>query len=136
MNEGASMLFGTTNASGSVPHTCCAGPVFNHDGKLILSESFTELSPADPAWLSAGLARLMETDDFVEAWRIWDCEENNWAPIRLTLYRFDEYDLVIRWEGNAMCSWQGALDTQARVLSSRDADDCRACCWQWLRFAG
>lgn len=134
MSDRVCTLYGTTSISGSVPNERCAGPVFSPDGRLVLAESFAALSPVDHAWFQAGLNHLLATDDFVEAWRIWDCETASWAPLDLVLYRFEEYDLVVRHSENAVCSWQGSLDTRARVLSSRSEDDYAKNCWQWLRW--
>ena len=131
MENAARTLFGTTDICGSVP---AAGPVYSKDGRLVLSASFIDLTPVkNLSWLQAGLSHMLSGDDFVEAWRIWDCYEESWAPIGLFLYRFEMFDLVIRLENDSICSWQGAIDTRGRVLASLDKIDCEEKCWQWLR---
>lgn len=132
-------LFGETDASGCIPSmsdslaTQCdasTGPVFSDDGRLIVGESWT---PADAASETAK-REPAGSDHFVEAWRVWDCYEENWAPCPITLYRFENNDYVVRMDayGNA-CSWTGAVDTQARILASTDPKVNNECCWQWLR---
>ena len=136
MAEAARDLFGSTSIQGCIPSggDCverAAGPVFSEDGRLIVSESFTKLVPlAEAQQTLEGFA----DEWLIEAWRIWDCYENDWAPCDIVVYRFENADVAVRSAGSeGACVWTGALDTHARVVSSRDMQDCAQKCWQWLR---
>ncbi len=136
MTEYANMLYGSTSKSGSVPWVCNAGPVFSCDGRLILSESFTVFGPAEcAAGIEADLDTLLSSEDYIESWRVWDCCQDAWADVDLTLHRFETYDLVVRRAAEGICVWRGALDQHNRINVSRDPDECNEKCWQWVRVA-
>lgn len=140
MSEALRTLYGTTNESDSVPRTIAsdsalAGPVYSEDGRLILSESFNRFaSPRDEAALEDDVRALLEGDDYVETWRIWDCYACDWANFDLTVHRFEGYDLAIRLSDRGMCAWRGCIDTKGRILSSPDPEDYEQNCWQWRRI--
>ena len=154
MADGASTLFGSTSEQGCVPQAIgprvdepqssssgeqgrapqTVGPVYAEDGRLIIDESFSDMVDlADAIARAAASAYNLDPDQLVEAWMIWDCNLERWA-LPLALYRFEEVDYVMRsnFQGEG-CIWLGAIDTHARVLPSRDPDDCEQKCWQWLR---
>ena len=134
MTEYANMLYGSTSKSGSVPRVCNAGPVFSCDGRLILSESFTVFEPAEcAAGIEADLDTLLSSEDYIESWRVWDCCQDAWVDIDLTLHRFETYDLVVRRAAEGICVWRGSLDQHRRINVSRDQDECNEKCWQWVR---
>ena len=139
MSETLRTLYGTTNDSDSVPRTLVldsepAGPFYSEDGRLVLSESFgCFASTRDETELEDDVQTLLEGDDYVETWRVWDCYENDWASCDLTVHRFEEYDLAIRQSEQGMCAWRGCIDTRSRILSSLDPEDCEQKCWQWRR---
>ena len=136
MTEYANMLYGSTSKSGSVPRVCNAGPVFSCDDRLILSESFTAFESAEcVARAAADLDTLLSSDDYIESWRVWDCYQDAWADVDLTLHRFETYDLVVRYTAEGVCVWRGALDQHRRINVSRDPDECNEKCWQWVRVA-
>ena len=136
MTEYANMLYGSTSKSGSVPRVCNAGPVFSCDDRLILSESFTAFESAEcAARAAADLDTLLSSDDYIESWRVWDCYQDAWADVDLTLHRFETYDLVVRHAAEGICVWRGALDQHRRIEVSRDPDECNEKCWQWVRYA-
>lgn len=136
MTEYANMLYGSTSKSGSVPRVCNAGPVFSCDDRLILSESFTAFESAEcAARAAADLDTLLSSDDYIESWRVWDCYQDAWADVDLTLHRFETYDLVVRHAAEGVCVWRGALDQHRRINVSRDPDECNEKCWQWVRVA-
>lgn len=136
MTEYANMLYGSTSKSGSVPRVCNAGPVFSCDDRLILSESFTAFESAEcVARAAADLDTLLSSDDYIESWRVWDCYQDAWADVDLTLHRFETYDLVVRHAAEGVCVWRGALDQHRRINVSRDPDECNEKCWQWVRVA-
>ena len=136
MFEFASALRGTADESASAQRACSVGPVFSSDGRLVLSESFTAYAPiADKGMFEASLNMRLKQDDYVECWRIWDCCSKDWADIDLTLYRFEDYDLVVRSCDEGVCVWHGALDQYGRVLASRNGSDCNEKCWQWGRMS-
>ena len=136
MTEYANMLYGSTSKSGSVPRVCSAGPVFSCDDRLILSESFTAFESAEcAARAAADLDTLLSSDDYIESWRVWDCYQDAWADVDLTLHRFETYDLVVRHAAEGVCVWRGALDQHRRINVSRDPDECNEKCWQWVRVA-
>ncbi|MDO5118413.1 MAG: hypothetical protein Q4D34_08000 [Eggerthellaceae bacterium] len=139
MSGALHMLYGTTNDSDSVPRALLssfefAGPVYSDDGRLILNESFSGFAQVrDTIELENDIQSLLADDDYVETWRIWDCYENDWANFDLAVHRFEHFDLAIRRSESGMCAWRGAIDTQGRVLASRDPKDCEQKCWQWRR---
>ena len=139
MFEALRTLYGTTNESDSVPRTLVpdselAGPVYSEDGRLVLSESFSCFaSTCDEMALEEDVHALLEGDDYVETWRIWDCYKDDWANFDLAVHRFEDYDLAIRQSEQGMCAWRGCVDTQGRILSSLDPEDCEQKCWQWRR---
>ena len=139
MAEVARTLYGTTNESDSVPRALIpdsefVGPVYSEDGRLVLNESFTCFaSVRDEAALEEDVKALLEGDDYVETWRIWDCYADDWASFDLTVHRFEDYDLAIRQSELGMCAWRGCIDTRSRVLSSLDPEDFEQKCWQWRR---
>ena len=129
------MLYGSTSDQGCVPVSSSGnpGPVYSDDGRLILSESFTCGNVPDAEELAREVEKLLSGDEYVETWRIWDCEEERLADIRIELHRLEDYDLVISVGPHGICAWRGAIDTSARILASRDPEDCEQKCWQWLR---
>lgn len=139
MAEVACTLYGTTNDSDSVPRflaldAALAGPAYSDDGRLVLSESFNCFAAIwDEHALEEDMGALLAGDDYVETWRIWDCYANDWADYDLAIYRFEDYDLAIKHSDSGMCAWRGIVDTQGRILSSLDPEDCEGKCWQWRR---
>lgn len=128
MTEGVRRPCGDTDLQERASHA--SGPIFSEDGRLILSESWTAFDVPESA---AAKATQLEDSELVEVWRIWDCYEEAWANLGLALYRYEVADLVIRESSAGSCAWIGAVDTQARVLASYDAQECERNCWQWLR---
>ena len=126
-------LYGSTIESGSVPGSN-NGPVYSDDGRLILAESFTNYQEVwDVDAFKADIESMRAGEDYVESWGIWDCCEDDWANTALELHRFEDFDLAVNVSATEVCTWRGALDTHARVLASRDPEDCAQKCWQWLR---
>ena len=126
----AHAVFGDTNRADSVPDRLVPqdGPVYL-EGRLVLSLSFQD-GPADVQTENAG--------ELVERLRLWDDLVDRWHD-GLEILRFERKDIVVCLGPKPAVLWQGAVDTQARVIPVPDLDDVgmavnRGCDLRWKRI--
>ena len=110
----AHAVFGGTNRADSVLDCLVPqdGPVYL-EGRLVLSLSF-QGGPADVQTEDAG--------ELVERLRLWDDLVDRWND-GLEVLRFERKDIVVYLGPKPAVLWQGAVDTQARVIPVPDLDD-------------